>query len=146
MSADPIQDCIVSTLAGLGYTAIPNMEPTVSGWETIPAVRVCRLSKNDVKFMGMGQGGGTLAKRNVTQPYECVYIAASPLNPLPPDAVATFKQNLINSFMGANSALLRVPGVWQSRVTDSTEFRRDLLPANYTYSAMLVNVDYIQNP
>ncbi len=146
MSADAIRDSIVSTLAGFGYAVSPNTEPSVKSWDTLPVVRVCPLAKPKVTFMAMdGFPLGSYAHRNVKQAYQIVYVADNKLNPTPPDPIWLFKQNLINAFMGANPALAVIPGVWQSRVEDDTDFRRDLLPKGYNYSSMRVVVDYIQN-
>lgn len=145
MSADPIRDSIVGTLSGFGYNVAAQTTPTNRSWDTLPIVRVCEQTRPIVSFMGMGAVGG-IGKRSVSQTYQVAYVDKNQLSTLIPDAFITFKTNIINSFMGANSSLARVPGVWQSRVYDDSEFRRDLIGEGYNFSAMLIVVDLIQNP
>lgn len=142
--ADQIQATIASVLTNLGYTVYNKTLPRDMEWDNTPSVTIIP-KKPDLWFMAFRGAGDHMAKRNVSQSYEVVYLRTTDLSTTIPADVDTFKNDIYNNFMGISSALLGVSGAWDSRVKGNEDFRNYFVPKGYNFTCLTITVQFIQN-
>ncbi len=136
---------ISDTLTNLGYTCKISAEPSVKEWDVAPPlVNICPL-KRELKFMGTTKTSRPMGYRSVTQTFEITYVNDTPLDFTVQSAIDQFKTDLIDNYHGLTPTL-HTAGAWDSRVEDTSDYRRSMLPQGYVYSSMTIKLRWIENP
>lgn len=144
----PISDNIIAAISTMltnaGYSNVNiATEGYVRDYNNLPIVEIAPVERPEIKFIGF-------RIRNVKQKYRLMYITGNNLNTTLPGNLNTFKITLVNLFEGlfVNTipvSPLQTAGAWQAVVVDDYEMQMELLNKGYTYSRMLVLIDWVEN-